>query len=46
MDDEAEHGRGLLLVEELGQGWGWRRLGNGHHSVWAYVEAAESRGVQ
>ncbi|MFC4517789.1 ATP-binding protein [Streptomyces ehimensis] len=46
MDDEAEHGRGLLLVEELGQGWGWRRLGNGHHSVWAYVEAAESRGAQ
>ncbi|MHA7956340.1 ATP-binding protein [Streptomyces sp. L500] len=45
-DGEAEHGRGLHLVEELGQGWGWRRLGNGHHSVWAYVEAAESRGAR
>lgn len=43
-DGEAEHGRGLLLVEELGNGWGRRRLGNGHHSVWAYVTADETRG--
>ncbi|MFQ6197059.1 ATP-binding protein [Streptomyces sp. NPDC000405] len=44
MDDEAEHGRGLLLVEELGQGWGWRRLATGQHSVWAYVAEDETRG--
>ncbi|MCD9145984.1 ATP-binding protein [Streptomyces albireticuli] len=46
-DGESEHGRGLLLVEELGRGrWGWRRLGNGHRSVWAYVVPAESRGAR
>ncbi|UQI45905.1 ATP-binding protein [Streptomyces sp. HU2014] len=46
-DGESEHGRGLLLVEELGRGrWGWRRLGNGHRVVWAYVSLVESRGAR
>ncbi|MFI9311025.1 ATP-binding protein [Streptomyces triculaminicus] len=46
-DDESEHGRGLLLVEELGGGcWGRRQLGAAHHAVWAYVAAGESRGAR
>ncbi|WP_367132808.1 MULTISPECIES: ATP-binding protein [Streptomyces] len=44
-DDDAEHGRGLLLVDQLCQAWGWRRLATGHHSVWAYVSRAEGRGA-
>ncbi|MEH6373891.1 ATP-binding protein [Streptomyces sp. KLMMK] len=33
-DDDAEHGRGLLLVESLAL-WGWRTLANGHRCTWA-----------
>ncbi|MCQ8773093.1 ATP-binding protein [Streptomyces telluris] len=35
-DDDAQHGRGLLLVESLAL-WGWRTLDNGHRIVWAML---------
>ncbi|MFJ3903674.1 ATP-binding protein [Streptomyces sp. NPDC090025] len=41
-DEDSEHGRGLLLVAQLSEGWGWRRLGNGHNSVWALVGGEEA----
>ncbi|WP_058041243.1 ATP-binding protein [Streptomyces roseifaciens] len=43
--DDAEHGRGLLLVESLAI-WGWRRLPSGHLAVWAYVSRTERRGAR
>lgn len=38
-DEDAEHGRGLDLVESIGR-WGWRTLPDGHLSTWAYVRPA------
>ncbi|MGK5543538.1 ATP-binding protein [Streptomyces sp. URMC 127] len=46
-DGKSEHGRGLLLVEELSGGcWGRRRVGPGQFSMWAYVAVSGSRGAR
>lgn len=39
-DDNAEHGRGLLLIEMLSQGWGFTHPPAGGKIVWAAFELA------
>ena len=34
-DDDAEHGRGLLIVNALSSRWGWHHAPNGGKYVWA-----------
>ncbi|WP_370417307.1 ATP-binding protein [Streptomyces sp. QH1-20] len=45
IDEDAEHGRGLDLVESLGR-WGWRTLPDGHLSTWAYVRPAHQEATR
>jgi anti-sigma regulatory factor (Ser/Thr protein kinase) len=36
-DDDAEHGRGLVLVEAVAADWSWTAHGDGTKTVWAVV---------
>ena len=38
-DDEAEGSRGLRLVEELADRWGYERSGGGHATTWFEVRS-------
>lgn len=40
-NDTAESGRGLLMVEQLAEGWGARPLANGGKVVWAACKASD-----
>ncbi|HEV2451336.1 MAG TPA: ATP-binding protein [Streptosporangiaceae bacterium] len=41
-DDDAENGRGLMIVEALSTRWGSRRTGHHHKCVWAELALADA----